>query len=412
MPDSKTAARAPLTPLGDALAKVLAELPHLTDTEVLPLRNARGRVLAEAVCSTISVPPHDNSAMDGYAVRAADIQSVPVELPVAQRIAAGQVGEPLLPGTAARIFTGAPLPPGADAVVMQENTEAAANSVRILQAAVAGENLRAAGEDVSSGARLFDTGRRLQPQDIGVLASAGIETVSVVRKPRVALLATGDEIVQPGTALQPGQVYNANAFALFTLLQGFGAEVEDFGIVRDSPSATRELLAKAAADCDVVISTGGVSVGEEDHVKAAVEENGHLDLWKLAIKPGKPLASGKLAGKQFFGLPGNPVSAFVTCLLMVRPALLAMQGAVQLAPPVTVVQAGFDRPATGDRQEYLRVSLAGSESLSPEVVPFDNQSSGVGASLSAADGLAIIPPSTAVHRGDRLNYLPFLGILN
>lgn len=412
MPDSNSAARPALTPVDEALARVLSSLPRLTDTEILPLLEARGRVLATDICSSVSVPPHDNSAMDGYALRAADVQTVPVDLAISQRIAAGQVGELLAPGTAARIFTGAPLPPGADAVVMQENTEAVADGVRILQSVHSGENLRAAGEDIKAGASLFAAGHRLLPQDLGVLASAGIQTVAVVRAPRVALVTTGDEIVQPGTDLQPGQIYNANAFALFSLLQGFGAEVRDFGIVRDSPSATRAVLLEAAASCDVVITTGGVSVGEEDHVKAAVEENGHLELWKLAIKPGKPFASGKLAGKQFFGLPGNPVSAFVTSLLMVRPALLAMQGAVRLAPPVTVVKAGFSRAASADRQEYLRVTVQLATSGLPAVVPFENQSSGVGASLSAADGLAIIPPHTPVQRGDRLDYLPFLGILN
>jgi len=412
MNNSNSAVKPPLTPIDAALAQVLDGIQKLPDVEQLPLLQARGRVLAVDIHSGINVPPHDNSAMDGYAVRSADLDSIPVALPVAQRIAAGEVGEALSPGTAARIFTGAPLPPGADAVVMQENAELTAETVRILQAASPGENLRAAGEDISSGALLFAAGHRLQPQDIGLLASAGIETLQLVRSPRVALLTTGDELVQPGTALNPGQIYNANAFALTTLLQGFGAEVTDYGIIADSRSATHEILLEAAANNDCVITTGGVSVGEEDHVKSAVEQSGHLDLWKLAIKPGKPFASGLIAGKQFFGLPGNPVSAFVTCLLLVRPSLLAMQGSAQVTPPGMVVGAAFSTPKSGDRQEYLRVSLRQNDAMAPEVVPYDNQSSGVSASLSAADGLAIIPPNTAVHEGDRLRFLPFLGILN
>lgn len=412
MTAGKSAARSRLTPIDQALAQVLEGITPLYDVEDVPLAQARGRVLATDVIANLNVPPHDNSAMDGYAVRATDTRAAPLALPITQRIAAGQVGEPLMPGTVARIFTGAPLPAGADAVVMQENTESDANGVRVLQSVETGENLRAAGEDIKSGAQLMAAGHRLQPQDIGLLAAAGIETVSLVRQPRVALLTTGDELVQPGTPLKPGQIYNANAFAITALLQGFGAEVVDYGIVRDSHDATRKLLADAAANSDCVISTGGVSVGEEDHVKNAVEETGHLDLWKLAIKPGKPFASGKLSGKQFFGLPGNPVSAFVTALLLVRPALLAMQGCQRLAPPVTVVHAGFSQPESGDRQEYLRVRLQQGEDLAPEVIPYNNQSSGVSASLSAADGLAIIPAHTAVNKGDRLRFLPFLGILN
>lgn len=412
MSDSQSDVRPGLMPIDAALVKVLAGISRLEDDEQLPLSRARGRVLAADVVAERNVPPHDNSAMDGYAVRATDTRAASIELPINQRIAAGQVGKPLAQGTVARIFTGAPLPAGADAVVMQENTESSPSSVRILQAAEPGENLRAAGEDISVGARLFAAGHRLQPQDLGLLASAGIEAVNLVRAPRVALLTTGDELVQPGTPLRPGQIYNANAFALTALLEGFGAQVKDFGIVRDSRSATRDLLTEAAAHCDCVVSTGGVSVGEEDHVKSAVEETGHLDLWKLAIKPGKPFASGKLAGKQFFGLPGNPVSAFVTALLLVRPALLAMQGCQPLAPPSTVVQAGFSLPESGDRQEYLRVTLQQDDVMAPQVIPYDNQSSGVSASLSAADGLAIIPAHTAVNKGDRLRFLPFLGILN
>lgn len=401
-----------LTPIEDAIPPLLKSLPHMLENEAVPLEQALGRIVGSEVTAPINVPPHANSAMDGYALKAADSKGVQGLMQVSQRIAAGQVGEPLQAGTAARIFTGAPLPPGADAVIMQENTRAEGDAISILQAVESGENVRAAGEDILAGARLFGEGRRLLPQDIGVLASVGLTQVTVRRALRVALLVTGDELVPPGTALKPGQIYNSNNYTIAALLRSLGAEVMEMGVVGDKFETTQSVLRTAAERVDVIISTGGVSVGEEDHVKPAVESLGGLDMWKLAIKPGKPFASGKVCGKQFFGLPGNPVSAFVTFVLLVRPALLSMQACDRPFPVWIDVPAGFDQVQCGERQEYIRVTLGRNAEDGFSLQPYDNQSSGVGASLSVADGLAIIPPHTAVAEGDKLRYLPFAELVN
>ena len=410
--DSSQSRSTKLTPLDEAWSHVFASLPLITAREIVPLTAARGRVLAADCLARVNVPPLTNSAMDGFAVHSADVQQVPVTLPIAQRIAAGQVGEALTRGQAARIFTGAPMPEGADAVVIQENCRIGTDSVEILQAITAGENIRPAGEDMRKGERILEQGRRLQPQDIGVLASNGMTEIEVVAQPRVALMTTGDELVTPGTELAPGQIYNSNAYTLMALLNGMGIKATNLGVIADTPEATSEALQLAAREHDCVISTGGVSVGEEDHVKAAVESAGSLDLWKLAIKPGKPFASGKVHDRQFFGLPGNPVSSFVTFLLLVRPALLAMQGCLTSEPTSFALAAGFDLPESGERQEYLRVSVVADEAGQSKLVPYRNQSSGVGASLSGADGLAIIPPYTTVNAGDFLRFLPFSELLN
>lgn len=395
-----------LTPIAEALPELLASLPCMAETEEVPLRDAVGRILGTEVLAGIDVPPHANSAMDGYAVRAADFSKERI-FPVSQRIAAGEVGNALSTGCVARIFTGAPLPPGADAVVMQENIESLSEGIRILQSVQPGENVRAAGEDIKTGQLLFKPGRRLYPQDLGVLASVGLSHIAVRRRLRVALLVTGDELAMPGTPLRPGQIYNSNYFTLHALLSNLCAEVIEMGMVQDDYEATRSVLVQAAEEADVIVTTGGVSVGEEDHVKAAVESLGGLDLWKLAIKPGKPFASGKVCGKQFFGLPGNPVSAFVTFVLLVRPALLSMQGTSRLFPDWLDVPAGFAIDRSGERQEYLRVRVREDGEGNASLERFDNQSSGVGASLSLADGLAVVPPKTAVLVGDRLKFLPF-----
>lgn len=397
----------PLTPIAAAIEQLLPTLPRIQETEMIAVDEAQGRILAEDILAPIAVPPWDNSAMDGFAVRAADVQSVPVTLAVSQRIAAGEVGSPLSSGTAARIFTGAPLPEGADAVVMQENTEAAQGQVTVVQAVVAGENLRRQGEDIPQGATLFKAGRRLLPQDIGVLASVGATEINVTRSLRVALLTTGDELVTPGTPLKPGQIYNSNHFSLAALLHNLHADVMEVGIVTDDFETTRHELERASATADCIISTGGVSVGEEDHVKAAVETLGKLDLWKLAIKPGKPFASGKIGSTQFFGLPGNPVSAFVTFVLLVRPFLLAMSGCQRPLPRWLPVACADELAGSGERQEYIRVSLVSGPDGRTMIKPLQQQSSGVGSSLSLADGLAIIPVHTSVACGDSLEFLPF-----
>ncbi len=400
----------PLTPIADALQQLMQSLPVLEGTESVNISELSGRVLTENIIAPVSVPNCANSAMDGYAVRTADIDDVPATLKVSQRITAGKTGSQLDPGEAARIFTGAPLPPGADAVVMQENAVANGAEVIIQQAPCAGENSRPAGEDVEQGETLFEAGHRFRPQDVGVIASAGLTTASVRRKLKAAIFTTGDELVTPGTSLELGQIYNSNLFSLTSLLQNLQVEVLNLGVVKDDFEMTKATLKQAADSADCVITTGGVSVGEEDHVKAAVAATGNLDLWKLAIKPGKPFASGKVRGKQFFGLPGNPVSAFVTFVLIVRPMVMTMLGCQSVRPTGLPVMAGFDAQQSGERQEYIRVTLESNDG-NTVLMPFRTQSSGVGASLSAADGLAIIPPDTAVNQGDTLMYLPFSELL-
>ena len=400
-----------LTAIDTALAQVFAQLPKITETETLPLAQANGRVLVGDCVSAIDVPGHDNSAMDGYALSAADLETSS-SLKIVQRIAAGEVGGRLNPGEAARIFTGAPIPPGADAVVMQENCAVAGDELNVLKKVHSGENSRKAGGDVQSGALVLSRGHRLKPQDIGLLASIGLEAVCVRRRLKVGLLTTGNELVQPGTELQAGQIYNSNYYTLYALLQGLQVEVLEGGIVDDDLEGTRCALLRAAQLSDCVITTGGVSVGEEDHVKAAVEKEGVLQLWKLAIKPGKPLACGKIAGTQFFGLPGNPVSAFITFVLVVRPSLLGMLGYKGSAANSFNVAAGFSAPESGQRQEYLRCQFGPDDEGVSSLQPLGNQSSGVAASLSQADGLAVVPPHTAVTHGDMLEFIPFSELVN
>jgi molybdopterin molybdotransferase len=402
-----------LTPIDTALEQLVPLLPLITEKERVLLEQSAGRVLADDCVSPINVPPHRNSAMDGYALKSADLDSENTQLKITQRIAAGEVGRQLNSGEAARIFTGAPVPEGADAVVMQENCKISGDVLSVLQQHVrSGENLRQAGDDIQAGALIFAKGHRLKPQDIGLLASIGLESVSVTRKLRVSLLTTGDELVQPGTKLKAGQIYNSNYFTLHALLKGLQVEVLDCGIVADDFEGTRRALTAAAATSDCVITTGGVSVGEEDHVKAVVEQEGKLQLWKLAIKPGKPLACGKIAAIQFFGLPGNPVSAFVTFALVVRPCLLRMLGVKQTAPNTFRVAAGFAASESGERQEYVRCQLKQDADGVASMHALRNQSSGVAASLSQADGLGVVPPYTTVAIGDNLEFIPFSDLLN
>lgn len=406
------ATKSKLTPLNTAIDMLLESLPQIDEQETVPLLDANGRILAADCVAEINVPSQANSAMDGYAIRCEDFAGEDTTLTVSQRIAAGELGVQLNPGEAARIFTGAPIPPGADAVVMQENCSLQEDKLRIHSTVEAGENLRQAGEDIMAGARLFQAGHRLRPQDIGLLASIGEAQVQVRRNLTVALMTTGDELVQPGTPLQPGQIYNSNYYTLHSLLSALHVQVLDFGIIGDDFEGTRSALLKAASEADCIISTGGVSVGEEDHVKAAVEAEGMLQLWKLAIKPGKPLACGKVAGTQFFGLPGNPVSAFVTFALVVRPCLLSMLGCLNPIAQRFRLNAGFDAPRTGERQEYMRCVISDAEQTGLQLQAFANQSSGVGASLSNTAGLAIIPPYTSVAIGDSLEFIPFSEILS
>lgn len=402
--------RGSLTPLEDALDRLVAELPVIAGEETIDLKQACGRILVHDLTAPVAVPPADNSAMDGYAVQAGDVLTVPVTLPVSQRIPAGQGGQPLLPGTAARIFTGAPLPPGANAVVMQENTTAEGESVTIRQTVNPGDNVRARGDDIPLGMTLFAAGHRLDARDMHVLSSCGIARLTVRRRLKVAVLTTGDELVRPGSPLGPGQIYNSNFYVLSALLNGLGVEVLDFGTVGDTLSETVATLEQAAAGADCLISSGGVSVGEEDHVKAAVQQLGEISLWKLALKPGKPFAWGRVNDRPFFGLPGNPVSAFVTFVLLVRPALLKLGGA-DPQPPLSVSLPVAFSVSSGERQEYLRVRLTRRQGPGQQLQLCNNQSSGAGSSLSLADGLAVLPPFTIIRHGDMLMFIPFSELL-
>lgn len=391
-----------LTPLADALDRVLAAAPAATAAQQVPLLDALGKVLAEDVVSPIDVPLDDNSAMDGYALRAADGAQT---LPISQRIPAGAVGDVLEPGTAARIFTGAAIPPGADTVVMQENCDAEDGAVQIRGDVKPGQNIRPRGQDITAGATVLVAGRRLRPQDLGLLASVGCSQVRVHRPLRVAVLSTGDELIEPGTALlQSGQLYNSNRYTLAGLVRSLGMEVLDCGIIPDNPEATGEALLRAADEADVVISSGGVSVGEEDHVKAQVERLGELGLWKLAIKPGKPLAFGRIGQRPFIGLPGNPTSVYVTFNLVARPFLLKMQGVDDTSVPLVSAVADFAVTRAGTRQDHLRVKL---ERSGDGLVArrFSNQSSGVLSSVSHSDGLAIIPVGETLAEGDPVDVL-------
>jgi molybdopterin molybdotransferase len=400
--------------LDEAVERVLARVPapDPARAEAIPTFDALGRVLAADVRSLIDVPPEDNSEMDGYAMRAADVPAAGTLLPVSQRIAAGSVGSALQPGTAARIFTGAQIPGGADSVVMQELCAAVDGAVRIDAVPRVGQSVRRRGEDVRRGAVVLSAGCRLTPQALGMAASVGASTLQVARRPRVALFSTGDELAMPGEALRPGAIYNSNRFTLRGLIQSLGADCDDLGIVPDRLDATREALKHAASRNDLIVTCGGVSVGEEDHLKPAVEHEGRLDLWQVAIKPGKPLAFGEVfradgSAAWFIGLPGNPVSSFVTFLFAVRPMLLRLQGAGDLAPRPLPMRADFAWPKADRRREFLRVrrNEAGGLDL------FGHQGSAVLTSTIWADGFVDNPGGTTIAAGDTVRYLPFAELL-
>ena len=400
----------PLLSLEDALSRLTAPiLPVAADeAQTLSTFDALGRVLVEDLRSVLDVPPADNSAMDGYAVRCADAAVVGTLLPVSQRIPAGTPPQPLQPGTAARIFTGAQVPRGADAIVMQEQCEAVDGGVRINAVPKAGQSIRRRGEDVASGAVVLHRGTRLTPQALGMAATVGAATLKVARRPRVALFSTGDELVMPGEPLPPGAIYNSNRYTLRGLIQAAGCDCTDLGIVPDRLDATRDALRRAAEGNDLIVTSGGVSVGEEDHLRPAVQAEGRLDLWQIAIKPGKPLAFGEVrraGGGQawFVGLPGNPVSSFITFLLAVRPVLLRLQGAAPDAPRPIALRADFDWPRPDRRREFLRVRRNDAGGLDL----FPNQSSGVLTSTVWGDGVVDNPPNQAIRKGDTVRYLPY-----
>ena len=398
----------PLLTLDEACARLLAAVQPLGVTETVSTFGALGRVLAADVASLLDVPPADNTSMDGYALRAADVPAAGTVLPVSQRIPAGVVGAPLRAGTAARIFTGAQVPVGADAVVMQEQCAVVDGGVRIDTIPAPGQWVRRQGEDVRRGSVVLARGTKLTPQALGLAASVGAATLAVARRPRVGLMSTGDELAMPGEPLRPGAIYNSNRFTLRALVQAAGCECEDLGIVPDALAATRDALRRAAAGCDLVVSSGGVSVGEEDHLRPAVQAEGRLDLWQVAIKPGKPLAFGDLrradgSSAWFIGLPGNPVSSFITFLLAVRPVLLRLQGGQPQPPAAIAARADFDWPRPDRRREFLRVRRNAEGGLEL----FGNQSSGVLTSTVWGDGVVDNPGGQAIRRGDVVRYLPF-----
>jgi molybdopterin molybdotransferase len=414
---ASTPQRAPLKPLAQALLQLLAAAEPIAATQQVATLDADGRVLAQDVVSALQVPPQDNSSMDGYALRVADVAAPGVQMPVSQRIPAGSSGSALQPQTVARIFTGAPIPAGADAVVMQEDcailpgAEGDTARVQVNAAPHVGQWIRRAGEDVTQGAVVLSRGQRLGPAELGLAASIGLATLAVARRPRVALFSTGDELVMPGTVapedMPPGAIYNSNRFFLAALLRRMGCVVTDMGIVPDQRDATVEALRSAAQSHDVILTSGGVSVGEEDHIKPAVQALGTLDLWQIAIKPGKPFAYGRIADAHFLGLPGNPVSSYVTFLVLVRPFLLRLQGMPNVAMKTVAYRADFTWAKADKRREFLRVRHNANGGLDL----FTNQGSGVLTSAVWGDGLVDNLPGTTIAPGDTVQFVSFAELL-
>ena len=406
----------PMLSVIEALNFLLQAVKPVTEAESIPTIEANGRVLAQDQISQINVPPMDNTQMDGYAVRAAECVAGNAMLTVSQRIPAGHVGHPLAEGSVARIFTGALIPTGADAVVMQEQCEPdeSGSKVTVRHSPKSGEWIRRAGEDIKSGSVILAAGTRLRAQEQGLAASVGLAMLPVLRKLRVAVFFTGDELTMPGEPLKPGAIYNSNRFMLRGLLQQLGCDVTDLGNVPDTLDATRDALRRAALGHDLILTSGGVSVGEEDHIKPAVESEGSLNMWQIAIKPGKPLAfgsvrRGQLSGETFFvGLPGNPVSSFVTFLLFVRPFIYALQGATVSPPKSFSMRADFSWVKPDRRNEFLRVRLNDKQGLDL----FPNQSSGVLTSTVWGDGLVDNPPGVAITPGDTVRFIPFTELMN
>lgn len=412
----------------EALQNLLAHATAVEEIELVPVQDALGRVLGEDTYSLVNVPPMDNTQMDGYAVNTADISSLGTTLCVGQRIPAGHLGQNLQAGTIARVFTGATIPPGANAVVMQEDCEALGTpdakglgyKVKLNTIPKVGQWIRECGEDLKANQIALHSGTFLRPQELGVAASAGLTHLKVKRKIKVAAFFTGDELTLPGFPLKPGGIYNSNRDTLLACLKSLGCEPTDFGIVPDTLEATRQTLRQAAKNHDLIITSGGVSVGEEDHIKPAVHAEGRLDMWQIAIKPGKPLAFGRIfkdphkpeldsaENTWFMGLPGNPVSSFVTFLLFVKPFIHALQGREARCPSSYMLRADFETPKPDKRNEFLRVRMNEQGGLDL----FPNQSSGVLTSAAWGDGLVDNPPNHQIHKGDLVKFMPFAELLN
>lgn len=406
-----------LMPIDQALDAILKSVSIVEETETVPLDLALGRVLSSEQVSEINVPPADNSAVDGYAINVDEYEEGRVYR-VSQRVPAGSVPMPLEAGTVARIFTGAEVSKPANAVIMQEDGEVVEFSanheslVKFSGAVSAQENIRPLGQDITTGQTVLTKGHRLQPQDLGLLASIGIHEVSVYRRLKIAVISTGDELVEPGNPICQGQIYNSNRYTLKGLIAALGMECLDFGIVEDDPQKTEDTLRKAATEADCVITSGGVSVGQEDHVKACVEKLGAIQLWKLAIKPGKPLAFGHIANTPFIGLPGNPAAVFITFAVVARPFLLSSQGAKQWAPNSFKIPLQQAVTKAGKRQDYRRAKLVSDSGGNISVNLFPNQSSGVLTTLSWADGLAVFPVGETFDVGDLIEFIPLSELIN
>ncbi len=398
---------APLRPVDEVVSELLGYVELSTETENRSLDDALNCCAAVDIRSEVNVPPADNSAMDGYAINFEDVDSAR-QYPVSDRIPAGYIGKKLNPGTVARIFTGASIPDGADTVVMQENTRQVGDLIELTQMPEAGENVRRCGQDIEKGSVVVRRGDRLTAKTLGLIASVGVARIEVFRPLKVAIMSTGDELVEPGRAVAPGQIYNSNRYALAGMLKTIGFDVVDLGIVEDTREATLKALQRASEQADVILTSGGVSVGEEDHVKDAVESLGRIDVWKMAIKPGKPLAYGVVNDTPFFGLPGNPVSTFVTFHVVARPYLMAKQGFTRVHPEVMTAVSDFEFLG-GGRREYLRVRLHNREG-GTFAERFSNQGSGIMTSVVWADALAIAEIGQQISVGDPLTVLPLTGL--
>ncbi|WP_449101295.1 molybdopterin molybdotransferase MoeA [Pseudomonas veronii] len=396
-----------LMPVDEAIEQLLAQAPPAPPTEVIPLGQAAGRVIAEELFSPLDLPCWDNSAMDGYALRAADVPEQGGYLVLAGRIAAGHSSDELLQaGQTVRIFTGAPLPPGADSVVPQERCRVYGQRIWCPPLRL-GEHVRKRGEEMHRGQRLLRVGQRLRAQEVGLLASAGIPWVKVYRPLRVCLLSSGDELREPGESLAPGQIYNSNRHLVTALLRGWGVEVLDYGVMADALAASRDALILASSECDLLLTTGGVSVGEEDHLKQAIQELGRVDFWRLAIQPGKPLAFGEVAGKPWIGLPGNPSAALITALVVVRPFLLRAQGVERVLPVPVQVPAGFEWPTPNKRRQYLRARLSPGADGQLRAVLHPQQSSAMLTAACWADGLVIVEREQLLLKDAPVPFLSF-----
>ena len=391
----------------EALHYLLSQVSPTNETEMVSVYSALGRVLATPVVSPINVPPHDNSMMDGYALHRFDLEHCDT-FEVSQRIVAGETPVPLKTGTIARIFTGAPIPEGANMVVMQEETQEQADGQVTITAANTskGQNIRVVGEDIAENATILRAGHKLRAQDLGLVSSIGLKKVEVYKPLKIATLTTGDELLEPGEKPEPGKVYNSNRYILAGLLPELGFELIDLGRVEDTLDATVKAMKEAATVADVVITTGGVSVGDEDHIKPAIEQLGRLDMWKVKMKPGKPLAYGDIEGTPFIGLPGNPVSAFTTFNLFARPYLLKMQGANEIKAKPIWLEADFEWLKSGFRKEFARAKLVNKNQKSVVQI-YSNQGSGVLTSAVWADGFVVIPEDSQIRKGDIVAFYPF-----